>query len=158
MLRELVAHPLLAGRSRLVADATGVGAPVVDLLRASRLDCPLTPVTITTSGVRLHSRGEHACSQTGLDGRPAGDVREQGTQNRPETPSGGRPGKGTERCGGPPPSRGKLANGSGRKPARPTNLNQRATLDSIPCDSSPSPPRILHALRRDLTQQGRRFR
>ena len=55
---EIVRHPLLVGRSRLVADATGVGAPVVDLLKAARLECPLTAVTIT-SGDRAHSNGEH---------------------------------------------------------------------------------------------------
>jgi len=55
---QIVQHPLLAGRSRLVADATGVGAPVVDLLKARRLGCPLTAVTIT-SGDSAHSIGEH---------------------------------------------------------------------------------------------------
>ncbi len=55
---EIVRNPLLDGRSRLVADATGVGAPVVDLLKAAHLPCSLTPVTIT-SGDRAHSNGEH---------------------------------------------------------------------------------------------------
>jgi hypothetical protein len=49
---------MLDGRCRLVADATGVGAPVVDLLRAAHLPCSLTPVTIT-SGDRAHSQGDH---------------------------------------------------------------------------------------------------
>ena len=57
-VRQIVKHPLLAGRCRLVADATGVGAPVVDLLKYARLDCPLTAVTIT-SGERAHAAGEH---------------------------------------------------------------------------------------------------
>jgi hypothetical protein len=57
-VREIVRHPLLEGRGRVVADATGVGAPVVDLLKAARLECPLTAVTIT-SGDRAHSSGEH---------------------------------------------------------------------------------------------------
>jgi hypothetical protein len=55
---EIVRHPMLEGRSRLVADATGVGAPVVDLLKAAHLSCSLTPVTIT-SGDHAHSQGEH---------------------------------------------------------------------------------------------------
>ena len=55
---EIIRNPLLEGRSRLVADATGVGAPVVDLLKAAHLPCSLTPVTIT-SGDRAHSNGEH---------------------------------------------------------------------------------------------------
>jgi hypothetical protein len=45
-IRHLLATPQLAG-STLVVDATGVGLPVVDLLRAARLDCRLVPVTIT---------------------------------------------------------------------------------------------------------------
>lgn len=52
---QLVKHPILSGRSRLAADATGVGAPGIDLLRASRLECPLTAVTITSGG-QAHSR------------------------------------------------------------------------------------------------------
>ena len=55
---EIVRHPLLQGRSRVVADATGVGAPVIDQIRAARLDCPVTAVTITP-GDRAHSSGEH---------------------------------------------------------------------------------------------------
>ena len=57
-VREIVRNPLLQGRSRVVVDATGVGGPVVDLLKAARLDCPLTVVTIT-SGERAHSSGEN---------------------------------------------------------------------------------------------------
>ena len=37
----------LAGRCALAADATGVGAPVMDLLRAAGLGCELVAVTIT---------------------------------------------------------------------------------------------------------------
>lgn len=54
---EVVRNPLLAGRSRVVVDATGLGGPVVDLLKAARLDCPLTPVTIT-GGDRAHNTGD----------------------------------------------------------------------------------------------------
>jgi hypothetical protein len=57
-VREIVRHPMMVGRARLVADATGVGGPVIDLLRTARLECPLTAVTIT-SGERAHSVGEH---------------------------------------------------------------------------------------------------
>jgi hypothetical protein len=57
-VKEIVRNPLLQGRSRLVADATGVGAPVVDLLKAARLDCPVTAVTIT-SGDQAHTSGEN---------------------------------------------------------------------------------------------------
>lgn len=54
---EVVRNPLLVGRSRVVVDATGVGGPVVDLLKAGRLDCPLTPVTIT-GGDRAYNTGD----------------------------------------------------------------------------------------------------
>jgi hypothetical protein len=40
--------------STLVVDATGVGAPVVDLLRRQKLPCSMIPVTIT-SGEAAHS-------------------------------------------------------------------------------------------------------
>jgi hypothetical protein len=54
---EVVRRPQLAGRCRVVVDATGVGGPVVDLLKSARLDCPLTAVTIT-SGDRAHNTGD----------------------------------------------------------------------------------------------------
>jgi hypothetical protein len=57
---EVMRHPKMVNQSRLVVDATGVGAPVVDLLRSAGL------------GVRLTAwaGGEMACSS----GRFAGGV------------------------------------------------------------------------------------
>ena len=46
-VRELVSAPGLARRTTLVVDATGVGAPVVDLLRRASLPCSVVPVMIT---------------------------------------------------------------------------------------------------------------
>jgi hypothetical protein len=46
-LRDLAGRPELNGKCTLVVDATGVGAPVVDLLRAARPGCRIVPVTIT---------------------------------------------------------------------------------------------------------------
>ena len=46
-VREVMGWPELGGRCRLAVDATGVGRPVVDLLRSGRLGCSLWPVTIT---------------------------------------------------------------------------------------------------------------
>ena len=43
----MMQSPALRGRCELVVDATGVGGPVVDLLRAARLGCPVVAVTIT---------------------------------------------------------------------------------------------------------------
>lgn len=37
----------LAGWAKLIVDATGVGAPVVDLLKKAGLGCPVVPVIIT---------------------------------------------------------------------------------------------------------------
>jgi hypothetical protein len=52
----MMAQPQMNGRCGLAVDATGVGAPVVEMLRAARLGCALTPVTIT-SGEREHQTG-----------------------------------------------------------------------------------------------------
>jgi hypothetical protein len=52
--REILNLPQLSGCT-LVVDATGVGLPVVDLLRAAHLDCRILPVTIT-GGVGETSR------------------------------------------------------------------------------------------------------
>jgi hypothetical protein len=46
-IREIVEHDELAGNCSLAVDATGVGAPVVDMLRAARLNCDLFAVNIT---------------------------------------------------------------------------------------------------------------
>ena len=57
---EWVRHVLMLdevkGKAGLVVDGTGVGAPVVDMLRAARLGCEVTDVRIT-SGEREHSNG-----------------------------------------------------------------------------------------------------
>ncbi len=39
--------PALGARRSLVVDATGVGAPVVDLLYAAGVGCEIVPVMIT---------------------------------------------------------------------------------------------------------------
>jgi hypothetical protein len=46
-VRKLLSHPRLAGAATLVVDGTGVGAPVVDLLRRAGLGCPIIAATIT---------------------------------------------------------------------------------------------------------------
>ena len=47
----------LAGRCELVLDATGVGRPVVDLLRRARPACAILPVTITGGGAESYAGG-----------------------------------------------------------------------------------------------------
>src|SRR5579862_498319 len=45
---EMTRHPSLGNvRRKLIVDATGVGAPVVEMLRAQRPACEMTPVVIT---------------------------------------------------------------------------------------------------------------
>ena len=55
---ELLRDPQLAGTSRLTVDATGVGAPVVEMLRGVRLGVTVKHVTIT-SGAAAHGVGEN---------------------------------------------------------------------------------------------------
>jgi phage FluMu gp28-like protein len=55
-LREMVWRQEVRGRCALVVDGTGVGAPVVDMLRRAGLGCEITAVTIT-GGEREHRSG-----------------------------------------------------------------------------------------------------
>jgi hypothetical protein len=50
---EVVERLRERGKCRLVVDATGVGMPVVDMLRSANLGCELTPLLIT-SGAEQH--------------------------------------------------------------------------------------------------------
>jgi hypothetical protein len=52
-VRSLVESPVFDSVPALVVDATGVGAPVVDLLKAAIHGAPIVPVVIT-SGDRVH--------------------------------------------------------------------------------------------------------
>ncbi len=54
---EVAEHHLLAGPRRLIVDATGVGMPVVDMLRASRPGCEVAPVLITGGTMERYDRG-----------------------------------------------------------------------------------------------------
>ena len=53
-VRDIARSQELAGRCSLAVDATGVGAPVVEMLRAAQVGCEISAVTIT-SGEREHS-------------------------------------------------------------------------------------------------------
>jgi hypothetical protein len=46
-VREIVTDEKLRGQVAVAVDATGVGAPIVDMLRAGRLGCEVAAVTIT---------------------------------------------------------------------------------------------------------------
>ncbi len=54
---EIMRNPTMIGQSRLVVDATGVGAPVIDLLRNAGLGGRTTAVTIT-GGENAHGSDE----------------------------------------------------------------------------------------------------
>ena len=49
--------PELAGRCHLIVDATGVGRPVVDLLRRAKTECNLVPAIITGGETERISQG-----------------------------------------------------------------------------------------------------
>ncbi len=56
-MKEVVGRPVFApAKKRLAVDATGVGGPVVEMLKDARMPCTLIPVTIT-GGFGEHSDG-----------------------------------------------------------------------------------------------------
>jgi threonine dehydrogenase-like Zn-dependent dehydrogenase len=55
-VKEILGSEELCGNCVLVVDATGVGAPVVDMLRAARLGCEIVAVVIT-GGERGNGNG-----------------------------------------------------------------------------------------------------
>lgn len=55
-LRDLASHPDIRSGARIVVDGTGVGGPVVDLMRRAGLPCGVTPVVIT-NGAKATSDG-----------------------------------------------------------------------------------------------------
>lgn len=60
-VKQIVQCNALRGDCVLAVDATGVGAPVIDMLRAAQLGCTLTPVTIT-GGESGAGNGTGQCS------------------------------------------------------------------------------------------------
>ncbi len=58
-IRAITHEPALSGRCAVAIDGTGVGAPVVDMLREPGLACDLTSVTIT--GGQRESRSGYLC-------------------------------------------------------------------------------------------------
>jgi hypothetical protein len=56
-VREILGHEELQGRCSLAVDGTGVGGPVVEMLRAARLGCEICSVTIT-GGARERKDGD----------------------------------------------------------------------------------------------------
>jgi hypothetical protein len=56
-VRELTRRPELNGRCTVVVDATGVGMPVVEMLRATDLKATVLPVMITGGATAHRSQG-----------------------------------------------------------------------------------------------------
>jgi hypothetical protein len=56
---EVACSPELAGQSHLAVDATGVGRPVLDMLRRSRPPSILMPVIVTGGERETHENGCH---------------------------------------------------------------------------------------------------
>ncbi|MES1258921.1 MAG: hypothetical protein ABUS51_10840, partial [Acidobacteriota bacterium] len=56
-VRQIVTNEELAGQCGVVVDATGVGAPVVEMLREARLGCEVAAVTIT-GGLKESQAGQ----------------------------------------------------------------------------------------------------
>jgi hypothetical protein len=65
-VREVVKTAELEGNCQLAVDATGVGRPVVDMMRAAGLGRVLWPVTITGGDTESQSNGFHRVPQRDL--------------------------------------------------------------------------------------------
>jgi hypothetical protein len=69
---DVLGNPKLAGGRRLAVDATGVGMPVVDMLRAAKPGCTLMPMLITGGvGERFDGRVWHVAKVDLLAGLQA---------------------------------------------------------------------------------------
>ena len=58
-VREVTRSAELRGRCHLQVDGTGVGRPVVDLLRAAELDCPIRAALIVSGYAESYQGGYH---------------------------------------------------------------------------------------------------
>ena len=64
---QIARHPVFANaRRKLVVDASGVGRPVIDMIREARPGCDLWPVTITGGTGERYSGGMHCVAKTNL--------------------------------------------------------------------------------------------
>jgi hypothetical protein len=57
--RQTLRSPMLDGERQLIVDGTGVGRPVIDLLRRAELGCGIVAVTITGGDAEGQSDGYH---------------------------------------------------------------------------------------------------
>ena len=58
-VRTILQHQELRNNCAIALDATGVGAPVVDMLKAARLGCDITPVKITPGDLQTRNGSTH---------------------------------------------------------------------------------------------------
>ena len=64
-IRVMVEAPALAGNVTLVVDATGVGGPVVDLLKVAIKRAPIVPVIITGGDRQHYQDGRYRVPEAG---------------------------------------------------------------------------------------------
>jgi hypothetical protein len=65
-VKRLVSQHPLKGNCTLLVDATGVGAPVVDWIKRSDLNCVMVPITITGGGRSVERSGGNYVTRTDL--------------------------------------------------------------------------------------------
>jgi len=65
-VRQVTRPVALLGNCHLMADATGLGRPVVDLLRRADLGCPILAVVITGGDAQTNSGGYYRVPQRDL--------------------------------------------------------------------------------------------
>ncbi|MBM3734460.1 MAG: hypothetical protein FJW39_01630 [Acidobacteria bacterium] len=58
-LRAMASAPDMRGRTTLIVDSTGLGAPVVEMLRAARIPVNMIPVVLTGGQTASYGNGVH---------------------------------------------------------------------------------------------------
>ena len=81
-VRDVGQSSALGGQYELVVDATGVGAPVVDMLYQARLPCRVSPVTVTGGRAGDPDRRLGPRSQAGPDASAANPAARAPAQDR----------------------------------------------------------------------------
>jgi len=70
-VRDALWRPEVRGKANLVVDATGVGAPVVDLLRQQQTEASITPVIITSGDAETRPGSSYGVPKKDLVGAVA---------------------------------------------------------------------------------------
>jgi len=97
-VRELTRRPELDGRCTVVVDATGVGMPVVEMLRATDLKARVVPVMITGGSTAHRSEGIWFVPRRDLMVQLARDPGAEGAEDCGGVARGRAPDRGTGEC------------------------------------------------------------